>query len=174
MQGTFPPSFHTDEFGICIEFYELKKKIDTTFGKELRDIETTPSILYDGLIAKPNMTLRVKIALSIIMSRTYNRPINPLGFEVRDVTKSIKGLANQLVGPMRLTLVEQNEYPDIESAKKGYWASAPLQIRKNYTLLLEMKVLSECDLPISRCQNMWLANFFLSKAFNLNRVDAGS
>lgn len=171
MQGT---SFLTDEFGIRIEFYELKKKIDTTFGKELRDIESTPSILRDGPVTKPNMTLRVKAAVSVIMSHTYNRPVDPLGFEVRDVIKSITGLANQLVGPMRLTLVEQNEHPNIESAKKAYWASVHPQIRKNYTLLLEMQVLSVYDLPISRCQNMWLANFVLSKAFNLKRVDAGS
>ncbi|KAI9248681.1 hypothetical protein EDC94DRAFT_346253 [Helicostylum pulchrum] len=132
------------------ELYQLKKVIDATYGNVLRDIEPTPSILNDGRIIKPNTTLRVKTALSIIMSHTYD-------------------LANQLVGPMRLTLVEQNEYPNIESAKKGTWTSVHPQTKNNYMLLLETQVLRVHNLPIARCQDMWLANFFLSKAFNRKR-----
>ncbi|KAI8091784.1 hypothetical protein BDF21DRAFT_410202 [Thamnidium elegans] len=154
---------------VYVGFYELKKLIDTTYGNELRDIEPTPSILNDGRAARPNMTLRVRTALSIIMSRTFNKPVDANGLEVKGAMLGITKLANQLAGPIRLTLVAQNAYPNIESAKKGSWASVRPQIKKNYSLMLESQVLNLYYLPISRCQNMWLANYYLCKAFNLKR-----
>ncbi|KAI9353087.1 hypothetical protein BD770DRAFT_392989 [Pilaira anomala] len=147
-----------------IELKDTKEMLNDLHDNQNRDINPTPKELKQGE-KKLTKKVRDSLAISIIMTDVYQKPVDSEGPEVHQFLKILKKMAREVTKDIPLTLVERGIASNLQEARKVKWKDIPNKIRTSACLLLENKVLKTHGIPISRCKNMWLASHLIYSAY---------